>query len=490
LNKNIKYLLILFIYGTSIAQESIVDSLKLELKKSKHDSSKCRILSALAEVAPDGEWHKYNHDLRIIAKENSESPNTELRLFYLKFYARSLSNAGIYFMEHSRDGEAIKCYEESAEIQKRTSDLGGLAITNNNMASIHNSRGNIKLAMTYYSENLKIFESLNDKKNVATTLNNLGVLFYNQGDKMKAKDYYEKSLRLKEELLDVAGISDAYNNLAFIFYSDRDFPTALKYYNKALNIELDLKNEIEAASVLSNIGMVYSTIKEYNRATEYYEKSMRIQQKANDLKGLVSSYIGLGYVFLQTKDYNRSEAYSLKGLEIARTLGYPERIRNISRTLVDLYNIKKEPGKALEMFELFIQMRDSIFNNETKKAGFRAQLRYQYEKKAAADSIVAGQEKKLNATKLQHEKVQRNALGGGLALTVLFGIYIFNRFRLERKQKRVIEEQKTIVEDQKNIVEEKQKEILSSIRYAERIQQSLLPNEKHITFTLNRLKVK
>ncbi len=43
------------------------------------------------------------------------------------------------------------------------------------------------------------------------------------------------------------------------------------------------------------------------------------------------------------------------------------------------------------------------------------------------------------------------------------------------KQKEIIESQKTEVEDQKNLVEEKQKEILDSISYAQRIQNALLP---------------
>jgi serine phosphatase RsbU (regulator of sigma subunit) len=44
---------------------------------------------------------------------------------------------------------------------------------------------------------------------------------------------------------------------------------------------------------------------------------------------------------------------------------------------------------------------------------------------------------------------------------------IFNRLRLTRKQK-------SIIENQKNLVEEKQKEILDSIHYARRIQQAML----------------
>ena len=45
-----------------------------------------------------------------------------------------------------------------------------------------------------------------------------------------------------------------------------------------------------------------------------------------------------------------------------------------------------------------------------------------------------------------------------------------------------------IIEKQKQEVEEKQKEIIDSINYAKRIQQSQLPTEKYINKSIKRLK--
>jgi serine phosphatase RsbU (regulator of sigma subunit) len=51
---------------------------------------------------------------------------------------------------------------------------------------------------------------------------------------------------------------------------------------------------------------------------------------------------------------------------------------------------------------------------------------------------------------------------------VLFALFIFNRLRVTQRQKKIIEEQKELVEEQK-------RDITDSIRYAENIQQALLP---------------
>ena len=86
-------------------------------------------------------------------------------------------------------------------------------------------------------------------------------------------------------------------------------------------------------------------------------------------------------------------------------------------------------------------------------------------------------------------------------MVIVFSVFLYNRIRITQRQKKIIEIQKTEVEKQRNladerrvlaeeqkfIIEEKQKEIIASIRYAERIQNSLLTSEKYIQNTLRRL---
>ena len=93
----------------------------------------------------------------------------------------------------------------------------------------------------------------------------------------------------------------------------------------------------------------------------------------------------------------------------------------------------------------------------------------------------------------------RTVLFVSIAFFALFSVFTYNRFRLTRKQKRIIELQKVevdrqreladsrreIAEAQKHIIEEKQKEILDSIHYAKRIQQAMLTSEDYIAEHFN-----
>jgi hypothetical protein len=140
-------------------------------------------------------------------------------------------------------------------------------------------------------------------------------------------------------------------------------------------------------------------------------------------------------------------------------------------------------------------MRDSVSNETNRKASIRSQLKYEYEKQAAADSVAHSKESEIKNAELAKQsaeiKAKRNqqyALFGGLALVMVFAGFMFNRFKLTQKQKAVIEDQKSEVEQQKVLVEAKQKEILDSIHYAKRIQMAQVPSERRVSVMLNKTK--
>ena len=66
-----------------VAQDRIVDSLKLKLKMAKHDTTRCNILNALTETADDKEWPLFNDQLLKLAEKNSQTSNAQLKSIYL-----------------------------------------------------------------------------------------------------------------------------------------------------------------------------------------------------------------------------------------------------------------------------------------------------------------------------------------------------------------------------------------------------------------------
>jgi len=208
-------------------------------------------------------------------------------------------------------------------------------------------------------------------------------------------------------------------------------------------------------------------------------QAMKINDETNDKDAIAYNLNCLANVMYGMGRPEEALKYGIKGYTLAKEVNYIENIRNASHILYKIYKKQNNYSEALKMYQSYIMMRDSINNTTTRRSSIKNQLKYEYEKKAAADSVKVVEEKKLTTVKLKQEKTQRFFLYVGLGLTGLFGLFMFNRFKVTKKQKIVIESQKEAVEHQKLLVEEKQKEILDSIHYAKRIQTSLLPSEKY-----------
>jgi len=82
-----------------------------------------------------------------------------------------------------------------------------------------------------------------------------------------------------------------------------------------------------------------------------------------------------------------------------------------------------------------------------------------------------------------YKQSHRNFFFTTFGLAIVLGIVILNRYRVKKKSEKELQRKN-------EIIEEKNKSITDSINYASRIQHSLMPNEKFIQKTLDRLKKK
>jgi len=179
----------------------------------------------------------------------------------------------------------------------------------------------------------------------------------------------------------------------------------------------------------------------------------------------------IGSLFLDLNNIDSSEYYLLKGLELTNDLKVPETKRNIVGNLYKLYQHNKEYKKALKFHEQYIELENIIKNTETQKEALRKQLNHEHEKENELQELK-------HKISLEKEESQRQMLYLGLTLLFLFGGFMYNRFRVTKKQKLVIEEQKEVVETAHSELEEKNQEIMDSITYAKRIQIAILPPSK------------
>lgn len=359
-----------------------------------------------------------------------------------------------------------------------------------NLGSIFYSKGDYAKAISYFTQSLKIKEELNDIQGIAATVNNIGNIYLDQTNYEKAKKYYLRSLEISKKLKDKYSMASALSNIGLIYSGQGDFDKALEYQNRSLNLRKEVDDKKGIAVCLSNIGLIYSNLEEYNKALEYYKQGLDIFTELDDKQGIATSQSDFGNTYFKLGDYKKAIEYGNKSLKIAKDRGVIAQEKYAYSVLYQSYEAIKNYEKAFEMYQHFIEIKDSLASEENQKEILRQEYQYAYEKRVAEDSVKAAVADKIRnaelmaerAENLQHTleaKQQRQRsyfLFGFLALALIFGGFIFNRFRVANKQKLIIEEQKLQVDKAFDDLENKNTEILDSINYAKRIQNAILPS--------------
>ena len=346
----------------------------------------------------------------------------------------------------------------------------------NTIGASYQVKGNYLKAIEFYQQSLKIREELKDQKGVSSSLANIGSIYISIRDFNKALDYQQRGLKLAEEI-----------NMGIIYNNLFDYKKALDYNHLSLVLYNELKDKQGIAASNANIGNTYSNMGDYTKALIYQMRSLALANEIGDKQGESTSLSTIGKSYMKQKRYAIALNYLLEAKKIAVESEDIASEREAADVLYETYKEMGNSSKALENYERYIILKDSITKEDKQKEITNKELEYQYEKKAAADSIRNLEERKVkdaliyaNNVQIEQDKKQKWTLYGGVFLLIVFGGIMYNRFRITSKQKNIIEIKNKETEVQKEIIEEKQKEILASISYAKRLQEAILPPQSLI----------
>ena len=379
---------------------------------------------------------------------------------------------------------------------------------------VHYIIGRYDKALNYYLKSLKIYEEAGNKIGIAKCHCNIGMIYQEQGSFYKALEYYIKSLKIYKNIGDKEGIAVCnicigvihdYKGCLALSDSDslqakKEYEKAIEYYFKSLKIYEEAGDKKSMAGCYCNVGIVYQEQENYNKALEYYLKPLKLYEETGNKTGIMACYINLASLNgtlsdAETLNKNKRLDYLNKAVEYGeKTLALAKETNSLSEQNMAaniLMEANKKLGnykKSIEYAYIFIATKDSMFSEDKTKALAGMEAKYQNEKKQLEIDKL-NKEKELQVSENKKQKIIIFSVIGGLLLIVAFAIFVVNRLRITRKQKRLIENQRDeisaqrdeieaqrdLVTTQKERIEEIHKEVTDSINYAKRIQEAVLP---------------
>lgn len=415
------------------AQAINIDSVEQILAKTTSDTARLHILDYLSANLPDGDWQRYNDRMLAEAEQALSSSSAEQRKVYLGYLASAYNNQGIDLKYQGRTADAMVMGEKALTLFRELGDSANIANACYNVGRLCNSLGQIDKALSLLHESLKLYQALKSYETEVFNLNIIGNIYKDQQEFEKAEEYHQAGIRLSEQYKLKQALGFSYSCLAQVYSDQGKYDLAMEYFRKRIEIYNELGATQDIASGHHNLAVVYRSKGELNEAVASFNTALQLFRKINDTNGESKTVIGLGQTYIQLKDYTNAERYLKEGLALGQKLGYPKDIHLAAEGLYQIYKVQHRIEPALGMLELSKKMYDSIQNTNTNRAALRSQFKYEYEKRALADSVKAAGQRQLLHAEISQARTQRYLLISLIALLVTATGFVFYRVRLRQR---------------------------------------------------------
>lgn len=356
--------------------------------------------------------------------------------------------------KHTAEYDLAKAYYDSSlnlciEIEAKK----GMATAYNNIGSIFYYKGDYSNTIDYYQKSLRLKEEFGDLKAISITLYNIGIIYKIQGDLVRGKDYYERSLAIKKELQDKRGIATLLNSIGDIHFLQKDYDSTFYYFRESYKLSEEMGNRFLMATTLNNIGNTYFEQNDYNNALKQYTSSLEIKRIIGSNRGISASLNNIGKVYYEQKKFSKALNYCKQAYELGVKIGAVTEIKKAANSLWKIHKSLGHYEKSLEMYEVYAAYQDSVYSEDKRREIIRLEYQYKYEKEVIADSIktleaIKTKDAELTAevAKSSQEKQLKYFFFALFAIAVIFGAFVFNRYRIASRQKETIKGQKETLE--------------------------------------------
>ena len=354
----------------------------------------------------------------------------------------------------------------------------------NNIGEALRLMGNLDEAIKIHQKALNLATEKKYRVKTGHSCNNLALIYKRSGNLEKARNYFLKALAWYTEAKYTDGYYTVYNNLGNLYGALNKEDSALYNYRLAYScINKDWDSSYYAQNFINKAGS-FEKMGLNDSAFIYSKKAYEINRRYGTNSEIANSGINLAQCFTKKSEYKKANTLLVEMIGVAKTSKDNNEIADGYYYLAVNYFASGEYKNAYLYKDSAQGIYDQILNEEKVNSLNEASEKYESEKK----QLMINQLNTENSSKqslLDEARKTRIFMGVGLALVVLFSIYLFYTVKQRDKTNRIIYEQKKEVEFQKSLIETHQKETLDSINYAKRIQYSLLAHDAVLKENLN-----
>ncbi len=381
--------------------------------------------------------------------------------------------------------------------------IGSKKIETGVKISSYYDNDNLFKSLEYANEILAFSQEFGTKNDLLSANNRLGIVYFKLGDLSKSNDYFLAALELinKMQSSEISNEGRLMNNIANNYGELKQPELAIFYYKKSLELKKKLKDSARYSITLNNMALTYSSIHYYDSAYNVLKEALLIDYLMEDTVSAAYTNGSLGEVFLDNgigdsafyylrqsldffnakehsayvlayynqklgetalllTEYNGAQLYFKKGLEYAVQVGAKPIEKECYK---GLENVSKYLGlfeAAYHYGQIYSTLQDTLFKAESAQKLSAIETSYQIKNKEQEISI-------LNA-KAQTDKYKFYVAIGGILVVLLLLAFLYYQYLFKTKANYLLEQKNGTIERQN-------KEITDGVKYAQGIQEAILP---------------
>lgn len=382
-------------------------------------------------------------------------------------------NIAFIYKSQSEYSLALKYYLKAVKGYKDLGDKQSEASMLQNVGTAYESLGDYPKSLEHYFRAKTIFEETGDVKGVASIVQNTGNIFYYQLEYPQALDYYQQAFKIYDSIANKEGMAAAIGNIANVYKELKNYTMAMEYNAKALKMNEEMGDTLSVGRRVLQIASLYQVQKNYTMALLNGHKAKKIFEKIGDkqlyayaLRDIGILYLALvedtaaanGGVNVNVEAEERAylpdgslpvgrvarlrlaRDYLLQALDTGKKLESLHIMEYCYENLAKVYRLSGDYEHALECYEQFKIIEDSVFSKDNQKKIVQMQMQSDFDLK---EKITRAEQDKKDAI----QKNIRYSTFAGMIGLLGFSVLAYRQRNKVIKEKANVEKEKARSEE-------------------------------------------
>jgi serine phosphatase RsbU (regulator of sigma subunit) len=364
-------------------------------------------------------------------------------------------------------------YAKSLEMAKLTLDKRLIAKELTALGNVYRMQDRNTIAMNLLFQATYLYKELNQLRDVAHNLSLIGDINRCINQPKDALKYLNEALAICIKNNYLKDEAFCYSSLGAVYQTQKKYTRALTNFNQGLKIAHTINDTSRIVDFEYSIGDLLTEQDRFGEALNYFNRAMELDKISKDKYNLALCLGGLGKVFLKQKEYKKAVDYGTQSYDLGKLITASGICADATDIIYSGYFGAGDYKNAFLFLKLKTELNDSTTNLIQVKQQTQLEFNFVNAFKEKQDSILRAEKQQqrdlIQAAKSRQQEALVIAGIVGVIIAILVIIVIFRFYQKEKDSKQIIKLQKAIVEG-------KNKEIMDSINYAQKIQQAIIPS--------------